>query len=72
MLKVDDSPPITIKIYDDDNIGSDFIGSVSISIEEGLKEGYLYINKTELPKPKWLQLKYSKFFLFFLYKFTIR
>jgi len=70
-MKPEDSPPIIIRMYDEDVTSDEFIGSVYINVDQAIKDGSLLYNKIEQPKPKWFDLKYSenflKFILFFIY-----
>ena len=59
MIRVEDSPPIILKIFDEDVTSDDFVGSVFVYLDQGVKEGYITINQQNLPKPKWLPLKLS-------------
>ena len=58
-MKPEDSPPIILRMYDEDVTSDEFIGSVYINVEDALKDGSLVYNKTDQPKPKWFNLKYS-------------
>lgn len=61
-MKFEDSPPIILRMYDEDVTSDEFIGSVYINVEEALKDGSLISNKSEKPIPKWFNLKYSKIY----------
>lgn len=58
------SPPIILSLYDYDVIGKDFLGSVVVNVQDGIKEGWIMYNKPQLPEPKWVDLKYGESFLF--------
>ena len=36
------------------------MGSAIIDVQKGIKEGYVLLNTTDNPTPKWIPLKYSK------------
>lgn len=57
-----DSPPIIVKLFDYDLIGRDFLGSAVINVQDGIKEGWIFYNKAQLPEPRWIDLKYSIFY----------
>ena len=59
LFDIEDSPPIVLKVFDDDTFGSDFIGGAIVDITKGLKEGFVKLNTSDVPDPKWVQLKYS-------------
>ena len=59
LIRPEDSPPIILRMYDEDVTTDEFIGSVYINTEEALKDGSLIFSKSEKPKPKWFNLKFS-------------
>lgn len=59
ILKPEESPPIILRMYDEDVTSDEFIGSVYINISEAVADGSIIFNKTDKPKPKWFNLKFS-------------
>ena len=60
LFNLKDSPPLLVNVYDHDTFGDDFIGSVGIDLNAGLKEGYVAFNKKEVPEPQWFPIQYRK------------
>ena len=46
-------------MYDSDTFQSEFIGSGLVDVAEGIKNGNIFINKSETPQPFWVDLRYS-------------
>ena len=68
LFDIEHSPPIIIKVFDDDTFGSDFMGGAVLDITHGIKEGFVKFNSTESPEPTWVDLYFSnklKFIYFF-------
>lgn len=53
-------PPITLKIFDKDFIGEDFLGMSLVDLKEMYQKGHLTKNKFDAPTPIWINLKYGK------------
>jgi len=49
-----------VKLFDYDVIGRDFLGSAVVNVQDGIKEGWIFYNKPNLPEPKWVDLKYGE------------
>lgn len=62
LMRPEDSPPLILRMYDEDVTSDEFIGSVYINIQEAVNDGSIIFNKSEKPKPKWFNLKFSIFF----------
>lgn len=59
LMRPEDSPPLILRMYDEDVTSDEFIGSVYINVEEAVNDGSIIFNKAEKPKPKWFNLKFS-------------
>lgn len=59
LFDLNDMPPIVLRVYDEDAKKNEFIGSSTIYVEEGLKNGLIKINEANVPSPQWLPLRYS-------------
>ena len=53
-------PPLSLKVFDDDLIGCDFMGLSIIDLKQMYQKGHLIKNKFEDPKPVWLNFRYGK------------
>jgi hypothetical protein len=53
-------PPMTLKIFDKDTFGEDFLGVSLIDLKDMYKKGHLKKNKFDEPTPVWISLKYGK------------
>lgn len=59
-FKLEDMPPIVLKVFDqDEDEKKEFIGSSVINFEEGLRSNWIKLNETSLATPKWISLRYS-------------
>lgn len=58
--KLEDSPPLLVKLYDWDEFSSDdLIGVCYINLSKAFLEKSLLVNMNQIPTPKWYPLKYS-------------
>ena len=48
--------PIVLKIYDDDLVSDEYMGSAIINVKEGIAQGYIDPTATRFPSPKWVEL----------------
>lgn len=71
-FKLEDMPPIVLKMFDEDeNNKNEFIGSSIVDFEEGLRLNWIKLNDTSLPTPAWIPLRYSTYFLIFLINYFL-
>ncbi len=62
-FSVEEAPPIIFNMYDaDDKKGEkrDYLGGAVISIEDGIKEGWIVYDSVAIPEPKFLDLYLSR------------
>ena len=57
-------PPIIIKVFDEDLIGSDFLGTAVVDLKLMYQKGHLKFNSKNVfedqPTPLWVDLKYGR------------
>ena len=58
-FKIDEMPPFIIKMFDRDTFKDEYIGHQIINLKEGIREGFVYFNRTDAPDPKWIHLDYG-------------
>ena len=47
-----DEYPIILKVYDEDLVSDEFMGSTIINVKDGIKEGFIDPTGTKFPFPK--------------------
>lgn len=59
IFKLDDAPPIILKLYDDDLLNDDFLGGISLDIKKGIDDNLISLDPDEEPRPQWCEVKCS-------------
>lgn len=49
-------PPIILRIFDQDTVSRDFMGTVIIDFNEGMKKGFILKNQNVIARPQWLDV----------------
>ncbi len=53
-------PPMTLKIFDKDFMGEDFLGMSLVCLKDMYSKGHLVKNTLNMPTPVWINLRYGK------------